>query len=365
MGFLDREPISVERAAASCHVAVVGDSFVEAAHVPIADKLHVRLEEMAARQLPRLDVTTSAFGFHATGQVNQLAYYDEFARHLRPALVVLVFVPNDFVDNSPILSGLRMGMDPHRLRDVSATRGADGAITLRPPHPGPFRLAGLPPRHSAHERAADWLADVSLLASWLRRKTLTGPRPAPDLLSWVELVSRRSPRHAALLDGWRPMTRSGIDEPFFASTEEDLPAVHKDALDFTAFAFDQFRERAERDGAALAILSIHAMRTFGDAGFDRLAALAEPRGIPVIDQYDHMLRQGADWRDAEWAHDGHWNAAGHRWAAEAVLEWLKRNQDVCTMRKRAAANEDAGMTQGVQPNSRPGETRGRRGKRGA
>ena len=122
---------------------------------------------------------------------------------------------------------------------------------------------------------------------------------------------------------------------------QDLPAVHEDALEFTAFALDQFRERTDRDGAALAILSTHFMRTRGDPRFERMAALAEPRGIPIIDQYDHMLRQGAERRDAQWQHDSHWNAAGHRWAAEAVLEWLKRNQDVCTMHKRPAANEDA------------------------
>ena len=39
LGFLDREPPDPERAAASCHVAVFGDSFVEASQVPIADKL--------------------------------------------------------------------------------------------------------------------------------------------------------------------------------------------------------------------------------------------------------------------------------------------------------------------------------------
>ncbi len=342
LGFLDREPIGVERAAASCHVAVIGDSFVEAPLVPIADKLHVRLEELAARDLPHLDVTTSAFGISGTGQVSQLAYYDEFARHLRPALVVLVFVHNDFKDNSPILAGLDRGIDPDRLRNVSATRGADGAISLRPPHPGPSRLAGLPPprRHAAHERTVDYLAGRSLFAKWLdakRRALLPWTMPAPELIAWVEMLSRPSPRYAALLDGWRPMTRSGINEPFFASTEEELPAVHEDALDFTAFALDQFRERTDRDGAALAILSTHSMRARGGLGFERMAALAEARGIPVIDQYGHIIHQGAHRRDARWPHDAHWNAAGHRWAAEAVLGWLKRNQDVCTMRKRPAS----------------------------
>ena len=76
LGFLDREPIRSERAAASCHITMIGDSFVEAKEVPIADKFHVRLEERAARHLSHLDITTSAFGRGGTGQINQLPYYD-------------------------------------------------------------------------------------------------------------------------------------------------------------------------------------------------------------------------------------------------------------------------------------------------
>ena len=108
LGFLDREPISLERAAESCHIAMIGDSFIEAREVPIADKFHIRLEELAARHLPHLDITTSAYGFRATGQINQLPLYDAFARHLSPKLVVLVFVDNDFSDNSPILNAIKM-----------------------------------------------------------------------------------------------------------------------------------------------------------------------------------------------------------------------------------------------------------------
>ena len=58
--------------------------------------------------------------------------------------------------------------------------------------------------------------------------------------------------------------------------------------------------------------------------------MAAERGIPVIDQGDVIHRQAAELRDASWAHDDHWNPTGHRWAAEALLEYLKQNQDVCT-----------------------------------
>ena len=331
LGFVDREPIGLERAAASCHIAMIGDSFVAALEVPIADKFHVQLEELAAEELRHLDITTSAFGISGTGQVNQLAYYDEFARYLRPALVVLVFVDNDFMDNAPILYGLRRGRNPDRLENVSATRGADGTITLSLPHPDSPESRLVPSRH---RRVMDRLIRMYPFAKWLNAKThaLFPDDTDLELIAHVALLSRRSPRYAALLGGWRPTTREHINDPFLYA--RDLPAIHEDALDFTAFALDQFKERADRDGAALVILSSHYIGTRGDLPFDRLAALAEPRGIPVIDYNDYVLRQGAEpRRDTRWEHDGHWNAAGHRWAAEALIEYLEQNQDICTMRE--------------------------------
>ena len=246
LGFVDREPVSLERAAASCHVAMIGDSYVEALQVPIAEKFHVLLDELAAEELPHLDITTSAFGMPGTGQVSQLAYYDEFARYLRPALLVLVFVNNDFVDNSPILKGLRQGVDPDRLWNVSATRGADGSITLRPPYPPhsqEYRLV-VPSRH---RRTADHATGVSSLANWLdaKRRASFADDTDPELVAQVALLSQRSPGYSALLDGWQPTTRERMDDPFCA---QDLPSVYEDALDFTAFALDQFKERADRDG---------------------------------------------------------------------------------------------------------------------
>ncbi len=325
LGFLDREPVSAERAAASCHVAMIGDSFVAAKEVPIVEKFHVRLEELAARDLPHLDVTTSAFGFDGHGQINQLPFYDEFARHLHPKLLVLVFVANDFMNNATVLNALHRWIDPDRMPSVTAGRDADGTITLRPPVPG-RKFAGqklVSPWWHGFLAKSIPVIRTSYLANWLRAILFPPRFETMRLVEEAKILSRRAP-YASLLDGWQPT--SDINGVFH---RKDLPSYFESALDFTTFALDQFKERAEHDGVSLVILSTHTMRTRGHPLFDRLSAMAGARGIPVIDQYDYILRQGARFQDARWAHDSHWNAAGHQWAAEALLEYLKRNQTVC------------------------------------
>ena len=114
---------------------------------------------------------------------------------------------------------------------------------------------------------------------------------------------------------------------FFTLFQEGNPSpFYKEALAFTAFGLDGFKEGAERDGAALVILATHRVSYFGGGGaFARLNELAAERRIPVVDQGLHIHRQGAELRDAQWAHDAHWNPDGHQWAAAALLAYLKRN----------------------------------------
>ena len=317
-GFLDREPVSPERAAAGCHIAFIGDSFVEAMQAPIADKFHVRLEQLAARQLPRLDITTQAYGLITTGQINQIPLYDEYARLLNPKLLVLIFYVNDFANNFTTRQSILYGLDPDRFPYTSVQKDEHGALKLRPPNPEYERFL-LPMRPNRwYENAWNRLANVSYFAKWVDDKTgirssIQENHLAHNRAMWANILAER-PCCAALLKTWQP--------------GEDF--AYEDMQEYTAFSIDQFKRRADRDGARLAIMAVTGdMGTQGDPQFDLLNSIAKTRGIPVISDYNYILKQGYDEWNGRWRSDGHWNATGHQWVAEAILEWLKDNQDVC------------------------------------
>ena len=264
-GFADREPMPTARTEESCHIAVVGDSFVEALEVPIAAKVHVQLEQLAASELPHLDVTTSAFGRGDTGQAAQLAYYDKYAARLKPKLVVIVFNKTDFGDNY---------YGPKWRPNV--VEAADGTLKLQPPDPGSM------PFHPRGRR--------SYLLAWLDAKHIKLRRSAQAALYRRDIIEYAPP--------------------------ENLHAVR--------FALQQFAIRVQRDNASLVILSEHLGHV------DRAGPLRSAAGdIPVVAFHDYMVARGRTSEDRRWDHDYHWNPDGHRWAAQALLEYLRNNQAIC------------------------------------
>ena len=330
LGFLGREPPGPERAAESCHVTLIGDSFVEGKEVPVADRLRAQLEGLAARDLPAADVTVSAFGYGGTGQINQLAFYDAYARNLSPDVVVLVFVRNDFQENSLGLMSWFHGFDPRYPPYLFAWRGANGEMEFVPPAADledlrANRLPVSPEPETPGRRVERGLRERSRFADWLWGKIGGeggGDLSAAQYRERAELIASALP----VLAGWRPLE---FTEQLLLA--ENPRAVVREALDALLFALEQFRERAERADAALLILASLNLGGEGDPYFDLLRERVAAVGgdIPLISQHDHIIAAGGEVAGARWEHDYHWNAAGHRWAAEAIWEWLRANPEVC------------------------------------
>ena len=328
LGFMDREPIGPLRADESCHIAIIGDSFVEGREVHISDKMQVQLEEIAAHEAPNLDVTVSAYGIMGTGQVNQLPFYDGYARHLNPDLMVLAFVDNDLIDNSTVSASLLSGMEPGNTSRVHAVMSSDGAVELRLPNTdAPKRL--LPPTPESlpswRTRFIKQATKTSRLARWLQLRLprfLATPSSDGEIVARVqELIGRQE--HAWMFDGWIPTSRADIDDVLL----DGESSVFQEVWGITEFALEQFKRRADHDGVDLMILSAYILGDEGDPMFDVLNGIATSLDIPVVSQQSYIDRQGYSTSDAHFRNDLHWSPTGHRWAAEAVWEYIEDKWD--------------------------------------
>lgn len=332
LGLLDRPPREARALAGQCRIAVIGDSFVEAVQVPIDAKVHVVLETMARQAPVPMPIATAAFGYSGTGQLNQLAYYERFVRAFAPHVVVLVFVANDFANNSAVLEAIRHGWDPEHAPFVYAEAGEGGTLHLTAIDPD-WRLHLLPRTVAGSAPVA--ATAQSLFWRWIRLKlALLMPRAdaVDPLLAERGAALAARPRYRSLFEDWQPTTIAKLDgEDVW---QDRLPRVLDDAMTYTAFALDEFKRRADRDNAALVILATHSMRRHGEALFARLGAMAASRGIAVVDQTAHIHAAGGTAEEAGFPHDAHWNGRGHTWAAEALLQHLVGHPELCAPRQR-------------------------------
>lgn len=207
LGFLDREP-KVPKPAGTFRILFLGDSFVEAAQVPIARKFHVLLEQRLRQAFPGRAIDTVAMGYSGTGQASQIPFYETFAKALQPDLVVALFVSNDFANNSPVLESVRNGWHPyHPPRPfLEVEPGAVG-----------YRRVNVDldyQKHLIQNATADRQADMITRIDILRRD----PAFARQLEGWPrrsESPARRSRASTSSASSWRrgPMRRSCASSP--------------------------------------------------------------------------------------------------------------------------------------------------------
>ena len=342
LGFYDEEPLARPEDA-TCRIGIIGDSFVEAVQVPLEDKLQIQLRSMLQAHYPQERFATMALGIQGTGQINQLAFYDQIMKDFAPHMVILVFTANDFSDNSYLLQALLNGWHPLHAPRLLARRDDDGQ----------FRLIPIDPYYSQHAhdvlRGASFMAAshhilkrYSLFYSWLLNHLYGAFPSSADFLVGNDQAFLANKRFIETIEGFEDAFRGWRwpDDVNFLSmfSFADMPPVFEEALDLTGYALDLFAERAREDGFSLMILAGYTLsgedsqkglmvhgRRLAYTGLERLEELAFPRQIPVIDQAAYIRERGGRIADARMQRDGHWSAQGHRWSAEALFRSIIEN----------------------------------------
>lgn len=268
-------------------LAVIGDSYVEAAMVPYAGTLQGRL----ARALEgRMRVYS--FGISGAPLSQYLAFADFARRTFHPAKMVVVVVGNDF-DESLLRPGAMPGFQYFR------DNGTDHPpLVLKDYAPGSLR------RLLRHSRLASYLffnLQVQALPARLFSKRLEGEF-AGQTSAEADPARLESSRRAALAFlGYLPKIAG-------------LPP--KDICLLVDGIRPQLYTRAGRAETAHSYFA--QMR-------DYLLKEAATRGFETVDMQSVFIADfEARHRPFESPRDGHWNAYGHEVAAETLLRspWL-------------------------------------------
>lgn len=337
LGFMDREPPAA-KSPGVFRILALGDSFVEALQVPIQQKFHVLLESMLAERFPDRRFETVAFGHSGIGTEAEHAFYQAFGRQMDPDLVVLVFVDNDFADNSPVVLGVKYGWHPEHpawpMYSADERSGRFRRIAPDPHFDKHFIAVGPPPPFGF--ALLDYLG-------WSRVGQV-GFAAANEYWGWtaarqVGLVKARlawlrgDVRYGPKLAGWRHPDDLDENQMFFAT---ELPPAFDEAVRITDHIFALFAAEQRRRGFEMLIVALPACsaaptnngyRDVIEHGMlARIQTIADRHGLPVLDLTPAFAARG-DPAAAHWKHDVHWSPTGHRWAAEAITDYIVANQD--------------------------------------
>ena len=295
-------------------VLALGDSFVEGYTVDMDRTVTQVLEKALRRPGCPVEVLNAGTAAYSTDQ-EYLFYLDQGVRY-SPQVVLLFAYYNDVLWNL----GVNYFGSPKPLLVPSGEQ----LVLSNDPVPAPYRGPTPPP---------------------------PPPPPAPRLRSaafeWTKSrLARGAPRAFNALARIGLWERLGGDEPdeqmrVFKRRQQPLIEAAWERTDAILRALS--RETAAR-GSRLALVYVPSRMEVSDRDWEltrlaydmeekvwdrglvarRFAEIGASAGFPVLDLTPHLrsARQGA-LGEPYFVYDGHWNAAGHRAAAEAIQRFLR------------------------------------------
>jgi lysophospholipase L1-like esterase len=309
-----------EKTPGTFRILAAGDSMVEGYTVPFEQTVTQVLErELGAGGACPVEAINGGTTGYSTDQ--EYLFYRAEGRRYTPDVVLVFFLYNDLLANTtPKYWGAP--------KPLLAQRGRELAVTNFPvpsPYPGP------PP-----EPAVRAPIQASAALQWVRERVAQGAPRAYDALARMGL--------------WKPL--GGLtfdpDDQMRVFKRRRQPRV-EEAWDLADAILRAFAREAEADGARFAAVYVPARFEVSDRDWEltrlqfgldetvwhrglvreRLTAIGAAAGFPVLDLTPAL--RAADrglLGQPYFIYDGHWNAAGHRAAAQAVasdlsdLGWL-------------------------------------------
>jgi lysophospholipase L1-like esterase len=300
-GWRDKER-SEKRIPGLTRIAVLGDSFMAGTQV--------NDDQVFARQLETIlgsgKVEVLNFGISSTGTEQQDILYEKVVSAFKPDIVLLAFYSNDPMNSDPQLEG-----GPERKTRLTY-RGEDGElVSFRQSTP----LDGT--RHWLRSHSA--LYRMAVLTYRMARQAAS---PAGEVAGYPpypkEFHVFDAPANADWERGWSRVDRA------VASLKSQIAPKH-----LIAFSAPEMLQTAPDPKALL-------QKQYGvdpPADFrptypsERFAKIAKKHGVPFIDLIpvfvDEQQKRTLEYPYLYFTCDGHWNALGHRIAAETVAKAVK------------------------------------------
>ena len=342
LGFLDRDH-TFEKPKDTYRILFLGDSFVEAVQVSIPAKVHSLTERFLNKNVIPKKVECIALGFSGMGTANELLFYDKLGKKFSPDLVVVVFIANDFPNNSPVLHAMVEGWHPMKgprfFFEVDHVKNQIFKIDPTLDYYKYMMPVVMPPKTVEKPLPTDSLFSWSIFykesRSILKKHFghIDQQKKIDNVFTQRIKFLKQQDFYRTKLEDWMYPDDLDFNSMFFA---EKMPKVFNEALRLTDISFKVLKESVEKDGGKVLILAdafmslgTHSGEKFGrtcspQGSFDKLDAIARENNIPIINLYDEFLKRGT-LEETRWKYDGHWNKKGHRWSAEAVHDFVLKN----------------------------------------
>jgi len=302
--------VAIPKPADTFRVLVLGDSVVEGAQVAYEETLAARLAPTLAGVAGGRRVETVNAGVAGFGTGQELLFLEREGLAYGPDLVVLVFtIANDVADNSiEVARRAKLAVDRRPYFAV----GPDGR-----PTPLPFEAPPPEPFEGARGFVRDRSALFTTLELWLEGKEVARAQGSavPRLQTEREVYLRE------LGDDWPQGWE--ITEALLGRVDEVARGAGAPLVVVLSPTQWQTYDDLWSDKEFMGTSSQNERRFGPTAPNERLAAIAERRGLGLVDLLPHFRVEAEAGRLPIFRRDGHWTSLGHEVATRAVADAVR------------------------------------------